>query len=311
MKKVSIIIPLYNSAQLIKQTIDSCINQSYDNIEIIVVENRSTDNSLEEASKLESNKIKVFSITATTASAARNYGLSKANGDYIQYLDADDILSPNKIEEQLKLLQNQPDGFVASCGWGKFKTDITEAVFIEQPVWKIKSQVEWLTTSWNGGGMMQTACWLIPRKVIEKAGVWDERLTLHDDGEFMCRVLLASEGNIFCEDAKVYYRVLSNSLSKTYNRKAVESALKVYQSYKTEILKIENSAKTRKALALNFSQFLYQFYSAHSDLANNAINEIKELDIEKIPVVGGKYFRALASLVGFINTLKLKSFFYK
>ena len=288
------------------------MDQTYKNIEVVVVENGSTDNSLEIAKSYESKIVKVYSIGKANASMARNFGFEKSSGDFIMFLDADDILSPNKIEEQVKLLQNQPDGFVTSCGWGKFKTDITEAAFIEQPVWKIKSQVEWLTTSWNGGGMMQTACWLIPRKVIEKAGVWDERLTLNQDGEFMCRVLLASEGNIFCEDAKVYYRQVENSLSrKNQSRKAAESALKVYQSYKTEILKIENSAKTRKALALNFSQFLYQFYSAHSNLANTAINEIKELDIEKIPVVGGKYFRALASLVGFINTLKLKNLFYK
>ena len=197
MTKVSIIIPLYNSEAYIAQTIDSCLAQTHRDIEIIVVENGSTDQGYQIVKSIDDKRLSVYQIPKPNAAAARNYGYQKATGPYIIFLDADDVMASNKIELQLKALSKKPKGWIASCAWAKFKTNTKEAVISPQKVWAIQNSIDWCLQSWMGGGMMIPGCWLIPKAVIEKAGLWDERLSLHDDGEFMCRVLLASKGNMF------------------------------------------------------------------------------------------------------------------
>ena len=102
---VSIIIPVFNSEKYIGATIASAVEQTWPNKEIIVVDDGSTDKSLEIAEKLKDSFIKVFSQENKGASVARNKGLKEAKGEYIQFLDADDLLSPDKIEGQLNALK--------------------------------------------------------------------------------------------------------------------------------------------------------------------------------------------------------------
>jgi glycosyltransferase involved in cell wall biosynthesis len=101
---VSIIIPVYNSEIYLAECIESAINQIHSNTEIIIVDDGSTDNSLQIARNFENEKVRVLNQDNRGASAARNTGLKEAKGSYIQFLDADDLLSPDKIEEQIKCL---------------------------------------------------------------------------------------------------------------------------------------------------------------------------------------------------------------
>ena len=94
---VSILIPCYNSEKWLAETLESALAQTWQNKEIIVVDDGSTDSSLEIAKTFESNKVKVLRQDNRGASAARNLGLTNAQGDFIQYLDADDLLSEDKI----------------------------------------------------------------------------------------------------------------------------------------------------------------------------------------------------------------------
>ena len=93
MTKVSIIIPLYNSEAYIAQTIDSCLAQTHDNIEIIVIENGSTDQGYQVVKSIDDKRLSVFQITTPNAAAARNYGYQKATGTYVMFLDADDVMA--------------------------------------------------------------------------------------------------------------------------------------------------------------------------------------------------------------------------
>jgi len=307
MTKVSIIIPLYNSEAYIAQTIDSCLAQTHDNIEIIVIENGSTDQGYQIVKSIDDKRLSVFQIPTPNAAAARNYGYHKAKGAYIVFLDADDVMAPNKIELQLKALSKKPEGWVASCAWAKFKTNTKDAVITPQKVWAIQNPIDWCLQSWTGGGMMTLSGWLIPKPIIDKAGLWDEQLSLHDDGEFMCRVLLASKGNVFVENTVVYYRQQDNSLSRDHtSKKAAESALLVYKSYQKEILKFQDSKLTRRALARNFSRFIYEYFPAHAQLINEAYREINELGV-KTPLVGSPSFKIIQRIVGFKLAIGLTS----
>ena len=115
---VSVIIPCYNVEAFVEECLDSVLNQSYSEIEIICIDNNSTDNTLRIISKYAfdfPNKIIVLSEGQKGASFARNLGLYHAKGKWIQFLDADDLLSPEKIAHQVTYsLQNEQVGFIAA-----------------------------------------------------------------------------------------------------------------------------------------------------------------------------------------------------
>lgn len=101
----SIIIPLYNKANFIKKTIDSVLNQTFQQFEIIIIDDGSTDKSLEAANSITDNRIHVFTKENGGVSAARNYGIKKARYDYIAFLDADDLWMPSYLETLYDLIK--------------------------------------------------------------------------------------------------------------------------------------------------------------------------------------------------------------
>src|SRR3954463_5077031 len=103
---VSIIIPVYNAEKYIAETINSAADQTWSNKEIIIIDDGSTDGSLAIAKRFANDQIKVFSQANKGASAARNRGLLEAKGKYVQFLDGDDLLMPNKIALQLEHISN-------------------------------------------------------------------------------------------------------------------------------------------------------------------------------------------------------------
>ena len=312
MTKVSIIIPLYNSEAYIAQTIDSCLAQTHRDIEIIVAENGSTDKSYQIVKSIDDKRLSVFQILKSNAAAARNYGYHKATGAYIVFLDADDVMASNKIELQLKALSKKPKGFIASCAWAKFKINTKEAIITPQKVWNIQNPIDWCLQSWMGEGMMIPGCWLIPKPIIDKAGLWDERLSLHDDGEFMCRVLLASKGNVFVENTVVYYRQVASSLSRqNQSYRAAKSALEVCESYRKQVLFVKDGPRVRQALVNNYRRFMYEFHPKHKDLLQQARQSIQTLDVKNLPLIGGENFKKLTKIIGFYNALTLRESFNK
>lgn len=160
--------------------------------------------------------------------------------------------------------------------------------------------MEWL-------GMAQPGTWLTPRKLIEKAGPWNETLSLNDDGEFFSRVILSAEKIIHIAESKVYYRSqLSDSLSQCRSKKAIKSELNSYKLYAKHCLIHTQSIALRKALASNFLNFSYQYHSSFNELVLEAKNEFQSLNIGKMWPVGPRRFKCIAYIIGFENTLKLK-----
>ncbi len=307
--KVSILIPLYNAQQFISDTIKSCLNQKYGNFEVIILDDGSSDNSFHIAEEFSGEKVKVFKQSNRGSAETRNNLLKYASGELIQYLDADDQLHPDKIQNQITCVKNFGLQYLYSSQWGKFANDISETRFNKQKVWNDYGPVDWLVSAWNGGGMMQTACWLTPRKLIEKAGPWDESLKENpaDDGEFFSRVILASKGIKFCEGSKVFYREHSNfRVSKNLTKNAVYSLFGNCEKYCENILKVENSYRVRYALMINYLDFIYHFYNKYPVLAETSIKKIKELGFNKLLPYGGRNFRFFSKFIGFENMLKLR-----
>ncbi|MFD2244910.1 glycosyltransferase family 2 protein [Pontibacter ruber] len=310
--KVSILIPLFNSENFITEAIKSVFNQTWKNIEIIIVDDGSTDNSFSIAKSFESEKVKVFSIQNGGACKARNFAFAKSTGDYIQYLDADDILSKNKIENQLLLLMTNGPETIASCAWGRFHKNITD--------WKVELQrinksydfpLNWLIDSWSGRGVGQTSIWLTPRKLIETAGPWNEKLTVNQDGEFFSRVITRSKSIIYCSNSFVYYRSSSNnSISRApFSKDKAQSLLKSYKLYMDNIPVTHFNLEVKKALARNFAEFIYRFEDKYPELSKEAWIELYKLGVVYFEPVGGGTLSRLTRMVGFNKALKLRKLF--
>src|ERR1700677_199622 len=107
---VSILIPAHNAQKCVAETIRSALAQTWSRKEIIVVDDGSTDHTLAVARRFESESVKIFASKNQGAAATRNYAFQFSQGEYIQYLDADDLLAPDKIERQLGALRKGEGG---------------------------------------------------------------------------------------------------------------------------------------------------------------------------------------------------------
>jgi glycosyltransferase involved in cell wall biosynthesis len=296
---VSILVPCYNAAPWLAETLESAIAQTWKNTEIIVVDDGSSDQSLAIAQSYASKGIQVLGQSNQGASAARNHALRIAQGDFIQFLDADDLLAPDKIEQQLQSLNLAGPNPVMSGAWARFHQTPTEARFIPQLLWRDLSAIQWLTLAWQHHLMMHPAAWLVPRSLTEAVGGWNETLSLDDDGEYFCRIILASQQVLFCPTARSYYRSRNaGSLSDQKSYAAWKSALAALQLEEQHLLCVRDSPQTRAACAARYQRFLYAAYPTHPELIKTAEARIRELGGTQIRPEGGAGFRLITSLFG-------------
>ena len=186
---VSILIPAYNAEPWIADTINSALGQTWPRKEIIVVDDGSTDQTLCIARRFASKDVSVVTQENQGAAAARNKAFELCQGDYIQWLDAGDLLSLDKIDKQMKAAREHSQDTLISSGWGYFIYRPDKARFIPTPLWCDLTPLEWLLRKFEHPNLhMQTATWLVGRELTEGAGTWDTRLLNNDDGEYFCRV---------------------------------------------------------------------------------------------------------------------------
>src|SRR5580704_19350111 len=153
---VSILIPAYNAEEWIADTIRSAIAETWQRKEIIVVDDGSTDRTATIARRFASNGVKVVSIENAGAAAARNRALQLSQGDYIQWLDADDLLAPDKVERQLAALREVDSKRVLlSSPWAPFYYRTHHANFVRNSLWQDLLPVEWLLRKMSEGIHMQ------------------------------------------------------------------------------------------------------------------------------------------------------------
>ncbi len=246
---VSILIPAYNSEHYLSEAIDSALAQTWPGKEIVVVDDGSTDGTLEIAQSYERRDVKVVSQVNCGASATRNRALGLAQGDYIQWLDADDILAPDKLARQLSGAETgRSSRVLLAASFGEFFVDPEAARFAPTALWRDLDPVEYFLAKFLNNAWFFPASWLVSRKLTELAGPWDERLTLDDDGEYFARVVAASEGVRFVPEARAYYRRASvGSLSRAISERAADSLLLSIGLCIHYLLEIEDSDRTRAA----------------------------------------------------------------
>jgi glycosyltransferase involved in cell wall biosynthesis len=277
---VSILIPAYNSQEWIADTLRSAIAQTWEPKEIIVVDDGSKDRTLAIARQFEAQGVRVVEQQNQGASAARNKAFSVSRGDYIQWLDADDLLAPDKVARQMEAVQ-QGIGkrTLLSSPWALFMHRPSRAQFVPSGLWCDLTPVEWLVRKMAQNVYMQTATWLVSRELTEAAGPWDVRLLGDDDGEYFCRVLLASDGVHFVPDAKVYYRSFGfNSLSyigRFPNK--IDAHWLSMQLHIQYLRSLETSARVNAACLAYLRSSLIYFYPDKTNIVHQAEQLAQEL----------------------------------
>lgn len=266
---VSILIPAFNSETWIAETLKSAIEQTWERKEIIVVDDGSSDQTLTIVKRFASKGVSIATQANQGAAAARNKAFSLSQGDYIQWLDADDLLAPDKIARQMAVAERHDnERLLLSSAWGTFLYRPEKVVFVPSTLWDNLSPIEWLLRKLEHGHYMQTGTWLVSRVLTQAAGPWDARLSFDDDGEYFCRVLLKSEGTRFVPEARVLYR-MSGVSSLSYigrsNRKLDSLSLSI-PLHIACIRSLEESERVRHACLKYLQKWFMYFYPERADI---------------------------------------------
>ncbi len=310
---VSIIIPCFNSLPYLEETLGSLYSQEHDNFEIILVDDHSNSDTLDFLNNQTDPRFTWYANPSKGACAARNYGFSLSKGDYIQYLDADDILSENKLAEQVSLLKENPN-CVAVCSTAHFYSEKNENIINDQEfLFDINQPEKFLLNLWGADGkrnnMIQTNAWLTPRSIIDKVGPWDESLTKDQDGEFFARVVMKSSGICYAQNALNYYRkfVGGTNISAGKKRHHFESQIKALESKRTQLKEFASTQEYKNAFAIQYKTIGVDAWPEYKDL-----HEITFIELEKLggtnfmPIIGGRLIQTLAKVFGwkFAKTFK-------
>ncbi len=264
---VSILITAYNAEDTIAYTLESAIAQTWQRKEIIVVDDGSTDRTAEVVRQFKD--VTLVSTENQGLSGAQNHAFRLSHGDYIQYLDADDLLAPDKIERQLAALREfDSRRILLSSPWAPFYYRIRSARFVRNSLWQDLSPVEWLLRKMRENIHMQNATWLVSRELAKTAGPWDTRLQYDQDGEYFCRVLLASEGTRFVPRTGIYYRASgANRISFIGNSDKKKDSLLLSMKLHIQYLRsLEDSERVRKGCLVYIQNWYRNFYPERPDL---------------------------------------------
>ncbi len=276
---VSICIPAFNSENFIKYSIESALNQTWNNKEIIIVDDGSTDNTYSVIKTYESQNVKIFRQVNKGACAARNLAFKISTGDYIQWLDADDILSTDKVEKQMEYALKYNDPYIPYFGpYGVFTRNHSKSEFIPNNLWKDLNPFEWMITFLGEVLMTQPMAWLISRELSMITGKWNESLIRNQDGEYIFRLVSNSKFVKFTPEAKSYYRKGNiRSISKNFSDKAIDSVFSSLKNCFTILFNYKKDERSISAVKFALNVFINKNYYSQSHSVRQAIELLKEL----------------------------------
>ena len=261
---ISVIIPVFNRASIIGETLDSVLTQSYSNWECIIVDDDSTDHTREVVEKYtaKDNRFQYFRRPAERkkgASPCRNYGLEISKGSYIQFLDSDDLLEENKFQEQIKILARVSSRTLVTCKWGSFSSSSSLRVKTKYRSYRnFEPGIKLLYNFGKHDEYFPPLVYLVSRELMKKAGKWDETIknNPNDDGEYFTRILLNTERVIFCETTSVYYRAGNTGrLSLLDDREKIQGVIDSWKLIEDHLK--EHNRKTAAVYVRNGKRNIY------------------------------------------------------
>lgn len=315
---VSVIIPTYNRAHFLVEAMESVLGQTYRPIELIVVDDGSTDNTREVVEEWNQKRprnnafeLRYFYQESNGAPAARNLGLIESQGEYIQNLDSDDLLSPWKLSCQIPVLS--PCGYqIAAYGpWRHFEK-VGEKLALYEPYGSVEGND--LLKKWIEGWFVVPNSLLWKQADVKKLGPWDESLAADQDGEYSMRFLAYGGKLIYCDQAWVYYRNNPNfsrvgdHVSNKNNSVSIRSRIRVVrrlERFLTQQGILDDGY--RYALSCRYYDIARFCNLGHKTLRQLCLREFKKLSPDgQLPRT--LRHRVLTRLLGFVLWQKLRFF---
>lgn len=307
--EVSVIIPVWNSADYIQETLHSVLNQTFSDMEVLVIDNGSEDATVSRTMEITDPRLRLIPLEKNRgAGAARQTGLEQAKGRWIQYLDGDDLLDSGKIEQQVQHLREHPDSvaFGNVCFfWDGDQYLDSRPEANANFYYSTDHPLDFLLNLYgrNGAaGMIPIHSWLSPKKVLNQAGPWNPDISVDDDGEYFCRVLLQAESVIFEPDARVYYRKFKtrSSLSLEKNRKGMESIF-LATELKYQACRASNRAHpdVDPVFAQYFMEQANLTWPEFPDITQKALKRVQDLGgTSHVPLIGNPILNHLKTIFG-------------
>ncbi|MCH8171215.1 MAG: glycosyltransferase family 2 protein [Bacteroidetes bacterium] len=218
---ISVVIPSYNSSEFIRETIESVLNQTYKNFEIIVVDDESSDNTVSILKDLsnKNKRINYYQIPHNgRPSVPRNYGVEKSNGKFVAFLDADDIWVENKLKKQISEFEKHPDYILVysmsvTFGVANLFSPYYEVLPLLHKVCKRKQELL------NMGNSITCSTVLINKEHFQKVGGFDEDPNLQIE-DYDLWIRLSELGHFgFVSRIHTYYRVHGKQFSADWQTK--------------------------------------------------------------------------------------------
>ena len=308
---VSVVIAARDAARWLAETLDSAFAQTWPATEVILVDDGSTDQTGAIARRYEARGLRLLSQPPRGVTAARNAGLRAARGAFVQYLDADDLLAPDKIERQVTSLGDGSGRDLATGRWARFRLDAAKARFGASALWRDLAPEEYLSAVARTGYSIPIHAWLLPRSIVDAIGPWDESLILGEDHDYLARAVLAATRIRFVAGACCFYRTFhAHSASLRRDRAATDSLLRAIERV-AERLAAPGAPAGHRPIAADYYRWLsFSLYPERPDLVRIAERRSRELGGSDVQPLMGRRAALLARLVGWKAVWRLRSWLW-
>jgi glycosyltransferase involved in cell wall biosynthesis len=269
MPTISVVVPAYNAARTILETINSVLQQTFSDFELIVINDGSTDQTLELLSTVKDPRLKIFSYSNGGLSTARNRGITHATGEFIAFLDADDLWTVDKLELQLAALQQHPEAGVV-YSWNYSMDEKGESFSTKNPIlFEGNVYAQLLVDNFIVNG---SNC-LIRKQSVESVGEFDPAVAGAADWDYWLR-LAARWPFMVVRKYQVFYRASSGSMSANieYMERCTLAVLE--KAFQAAPLEMQYLKKQSLANAYRYLAYKYWTLVAGSDGAKKAAEKL-------------------------------------
>lgn len=311
---VSVIIPCFNAEQWLREAIESILAQTYPQIEIIVIDDGSSDRSL---AIIQSYGEKLIWRTGKNqgANKARNLGFTLSQGEYIQYLDADDYLLPDKIAKQVQTLQATTADFVYS-DW-RYQHHLDRGHFYLDRIQVCGVKTDFLESLLSNDRWSNLAPILFTRSIINRVS-WDESLKAAQDRDFLISVMLANAQPVYQPGCDSIYRMHSaTTVSTTSKLRWLQAHCLVMEKAEKQLAATNRlSVKYKQALATAYwsmgKEYLYSNFRIKNKYSyyKAILDKVYALSPNLLLKNKSLLYKIFYSLIGYQATEKLSYFFY-
>jgi glycosyltransferase involved in cell wall biosynthesis len=263
--RVSIVMPVYNAIAYLGATLESALAQTHADVEIIAVDDGSTDGSWEALAAIGGDRIQRVRLPHGGGCRARNHGLGLATGERLLFLDADDLISPDLVAALSDTLDGAPAGSFAGAPWRHLVPAAAgwePARRTPTPVSTTDPLASWLRDVW-----IPTSGILWPAALVRELGGWDPTLAAAQDGDLVMRALVAGARLVQSERGLLWYRDAAGSVSKGRSAEQLRSRMRVLEKVAAALETTGRLDRYRVPLAHAYHHFARGYLVSHPELA--------------------------------------------